>query len=531
MSTKLSRLIRIDSIRPDEAWLSYLVRLSTANSYDPNMKLMLGTIRAAFGRNESPVLPVHQEAFRELQSLTHCDEESLYGSLEHKWAELLTPPQNKQQTLLLPSGKLMPRLTYSGWHSHVWLNNNLPYCPFCLQESNYYRMSWLLLASPVCLKHRRVMVQNCLQCGSPLSMPEILSNVCPKCETDLLNAPALSVADDADGLHAHTFLQKWIANPVLVSQTTKSLPDIASAVLYQIAFGIQRAIRTIDFRWDYVHTPPGAKNVAIFPGKHRNTLTPLQSYNFFATAVQGMLNFPTNFYQLLDAFILRDNREPTDSVGEDLGYFNTMRTHTFWKHPAFEPVRSAVQTFVTRHYLYSFAMHKWHRRSPRQPIPAPPEYISFSNAAKHLNTARAIVKRLIDLGYLDGTRRASNLVLYRDVLRLQANWHEGIPMTTAARILGVADVDITALVEAGLLRMPRNGYIDSNSVSDLITSLRRVVRYRYSDVSGTLTVNQAARQMALTVTDIVLKIIAGELMAIWPPHQMDLEHLAVIGNE
>lgn len=532
MSPKLSRLPRLVSIQPDEALLSYLVRLSAANSYDPvDLKLMIGTIKTAFQPNESPLFPIHQQSIRELQILTHCNEEALYASLEHRWAVLFTPPQYSLQILLLPSGKSMPRLTYSGWHSHVWLNNNLPYCPFCLQEKNYYRLSWLLLASPVCLKHHRVMAQGCPQCGNPLTIPEILSNVCPICEADLPGAPTFSVVNDTEGLRAHTLLQTWIAHPQSISQPQEFFPNTSSAILYQIAFGIQRAIRTIDFRWDYVHIPPDVGNVRIFPGKHKNTLTPLQAYSFFATAVQGMLDFPVNFHRLLHAFTLRDNREPTDTVRADLGYFNTMRTHAFWKQPAFEPVRSAVQIFVKTHYPYSLTMHELRRRSPHQPIPAHPEYVSLSNAAKRLNTTRAIVERLVDLGYLDGTRRTSNLVLYQQVLRLQESWRDGIPIDVVALILGVAEAEVTALAEVELLHSPHEGIIGSSSIGNLITSLRRVVRYRYGDISSANTMAQTTQQMALTVADIIQKILDGELTAIWTPHQMDMEHLAIIENE
>ncbi|MBS7817476.1 helix-turn-helix domain-containing protein [Wohlfahrtiimonas chitiniclastica] len=55
----------------------------------------------------------------------------------------------------------------------------LRYCPHCLQEANYYKMTWQLQTSLVCLKHQQILLEHCPQCHKkiPLMLKQI--GVCP----------------------------------------------------------------------------------------------------------------------------------------------------------------------------------------------------------------------------------------------------------------------------------------------------------------------------------------------------------------
>jgi len=48
--------------------------------------------------------------------------------------------------------------------------NGLKYCPLCLKEENYFKKEWRLSFYTVCTKHNVIMLDDCPQCGEPLTI-------------------------------------------------------------------------------------------------------------------------------------------------------------------------------------------------------------------------------------------------------------------------------------------------------------------------------------------------------------------------
>ena len=90
---------------------------------------------------------------------------------------------DSRQAWIVPSGHMKKAGTYK----------NTKYCPECLKENGYFKKSWRLHYVNVCVKHKCYLLNECPQCGSPVSFLNIgtthsLSS-CGHCGFDYRAAP------------------------------------------------------------------------------------------------------------------------------------------------------------------------------------------------------------------------------------------------------------------------------------------------------------------------------------------------------
>lgn len=67
------------------------------------------------------------------------------------------------------------------------ISNSIKYCPYCLQEDNYYRLSWRFNEISSCVHHECSLIEVCFSCGKPIpifSQPFKIG-FCPNCGYDL----------------------------------------------------------------------------------------------------------------------------------------------------------------------------------------------------------------------------------------------------------------------------------------------------------------------------------------------------------
>jgi len=218
--------------------------------------------------------------------------------------------------VLLPSAVL---------RQHLWSETDAQFCPHCLAEASYHRLAWLPQAVSVCLTHRCLLVKGCPICGNKLKIGDIVEGRCRHCGFDLQTSPTISVAEDDFGLFSQQIIQSWLRIPATDSVDQGKLPNQPDFILYQIAYGLQRAIRTIQRRWDYLHDPFGVDTgSSVFPCEKKGEMTPFKSYVMYATAFKALLRCPHGFFEFLNAFFrLRDGVELTEIIVNDLSSIYT----------------------------------------------------------------------------------------------------------------------------------------------------------------------------------------------------------------
>ncbi len=536
MTSRITPLLNRTNLQAGESLISLLVRLSALNHYAPHPQLILQFSRKAIAEDDSIINFTQPASFHFFSSFTLLPESTIYKATYHSFAKIFTPPNSNIDIIKITNNEKFPLLNEHVQKKHTWQQSNLPFCPYCLQENNYYRINWSLSAISACLRHKSLLVQGCPRCASPQTMAHILTGFCQQCGFDLRDSKPRSIKNDIDGILAQSIVWHWLTEGNWKLDNDIDLPDAPSQALYHIAAGLTRAMLRINRRWDYLHNPFHLDDASVFPMNRRRDISVMRSYLLWTTAITALLDWPTSFYRFLEAYTLRDQREPTDSIVDDLGYLYYIRDHPFWDHSIFDFLHVALSSFIDERYRFGIIVNQLYRKNiPIARFYNSTPYINLSIAAKRLRVSRSLVKRLASLGYLttfmaehrDLSQNRYNLVKTTDVMDLQGTWRKGVPTVDTARILGVSEFDVTDLIAMGVLHSPYSGYIERKTIDDLITSLRRVVRYRYSDVSGAITVVEAAQLLGLTVAEVIIQILSGSLIAEWPPDHSDLEHLSI----
>lgn len=546
MSKKIGRLVNCLSLGVGEDLASHFIRLSN-RQYDSTPEGLVNFCQKHLPQPDVITCPTHPETYRLLIELTGLNSDELYGATLHRLAEMISPAGKHLNTQLLPSKKKVALVEPAVVSNHIWPETTAQFCPHCLKAGTYHRLRWRLQAVSACLEHQCLLVQNCPGCQAQVSIQDIVNRYCDRCASDLSNSPTLSLAEDGFGLLSQQIIQAWFEN-VAVPVKVDTLPKHPPATLYQVAFGLQRAIRAIRQQWDYLHHPFNPETMgSVFPCQTKSQLTPLKFYLLYATALKGLLDWPHGFYEFLTAYQLRDQRVPTDKVREDLGYLYSIRSQPDWQQPAFEFLRQALGTYLQEHHQYNFALKQLYRLGPHRKSPLSFDYIGEVAAARKLQLPPLIVKRLVQLGHLGSYQppqshpnlRRFNLVKYQDVLKLQKNWRREIPLAEVAGILGISEETTLDLAMEELIRAERSFRADADhpvkiktqSLAEFISRLQKgSVHIQYGQQIETINLIEATRRVSYeggTMVFLLKRILAGELRAFWPPDLNDLAHLSV----
>ncbi len=154
MSTSSQALLKRKPLLPDESLVSLLTRLTQLNFYpSPNLiiELILDEINEPKLHNDRLDFPVRPETYIKLSSLTLLDSIALYNATAHHFAQVLTSPPDSVKSLELPGGSIVPYLPPLDMLNHIRPMCAGQYCPVCLKEKAYHRLTWIPTAVSACL--------------------------------------------------------------------------------------------------------------------------------------------------------------------------------------------------------------------------------------------------------------------------------------------------------------------------------------------------------------------------------------------
>lgn len=530
---------------PDESLPSYLARLAKLNGYHtPNMVAQI--CRERLSQPDIVTRPTQAETYIRLAELVQLDDNQLYTASAHSLALTLLPAGTAPTHISLPSAAEVVVLPSGLLRQHLWPETDIQFCPHCLAETPYHRLAWLPQAVSVCLAHRCLLVRGCPVCGHKLKIGDAVEGRCGHCAFDLQTSPTISVVGDHFGLFSQRAIQVWLKLRTTNRVDHERLPRQPSYILYQVAYGLHRAIRTIRQRWDYLHDPFGIEpGHSIFPCEKKSELTPFKSYVVYATALKALQRWPHGLFEFLNAFTLRNQAEPTQTVANDLGSIYTTWLMNAWKQPELSFLRMAFEQYFQKHFAFSMALQQKYRSAggPTDEISA--HYMTYHDAAQRLNISVAIVERSVELRLLKSHAKSQRkphqfkLVSRDSVSALKRWWRYGIPLSDAASLLGVSQGITRDMVKAGLIKAisnPKtNGYkrwkIGNQSLAYFFKRLERSgVRYLYDQPVKIISLTEAAQAIKKDERDTVFlieQILAGALRAYWPPAHRNLKQLRV----
>lgn len=255
---KARHLLLRSPLLPDESLPSYLARLAKLNGYHtPNMVAQVCQERLS--QPDIITRPNRAESYARLAELVQLDDYQLYTASAHHFAITMLPAGTEPEYISLRPATGVALLPSGILRQHLWPETDAQFCPRCLAKTPYHRLAWLPQAASVCLAHRSLLVRGCPICGHKLKIGDVVEGRCGHCGFDLQTSPTISVANDRLGLFSQHIVQAWLRLTTANRIDYERLPRQPDFVLYQVAYSLQRAIRTIQRRWDYLHDPFGVE--------------------------------------------------------------------------------------------------------------------------------------------------------------------------------------------------------------------------------------------------------------------------------
>lgn len=336
------RLLRRSPLLPGESLSSLLARLTRLNYYDsPTTIEWLCQRGLEIHGSVSLALPVHARMFEWMAKLTQIDPADLYAATPHRFAEVLRAPDTEGQSLELPSDMVMPRLPRGTASKQIQPTCRAKFCPDCLQEWPYHRLIWAHVMSAACLKHQRLLVNQCPICHRSVNIRAVVYNQCNHCRADLSVTLSPVVGGDDFGLLGQAILQAWLLGQP-VDTTSLGIPDQPRAVLWRVVEGLRFCVMGCGPEWGYMHR---MMTTVLPPWPNELTkISPLHAYCLHATALKGIVNWPNGFYDF-KKYPLREGRQVSGSLMADFGNLYASWLECRWRHPAFQFVQEAFNQF------------------------------------------------------------------------------------------------------------------------------------------------------------------------------------------
>lgn len=209
----------------------------------------------------------------------------------------------------------------SAWQTsnNFWFNAiRIRICPFCLKEAMYYRIHWKLQPVYACLKHKVLLLDKCTFCGQPIRDISPDTRIvyplgkCWNCGAEFAKMKAISLNNDKQGL--------WIQGKIIhLLELSGKVALNKNLSLFTVDFFIAlkilyRLISKLKSDNPILHRTGPANyilkeisyffNLSDFNTKKGFPATKIPDIRFnyivFATSVKILMNFPANFFRLLD---------------------------------------------------------------------------------------------------------------------------------------------------------------------------------------------------------------------------------------
>ncbi len=443
-----------------ESLASFLIRVSDANFYQGQNTLADLVLSVdAEDPEDNLRYPRSADTFDYLSALTQVSERDLYSATAHTFADVLTPPEYPIEILRLSDNTPVHLLSYKIAQKSLRAVSAAQFCPGCLDQSAYHRLIWTPTATSVCLEHYCLLLDRCQICSRQVTVRDIVMAKCGGCGANLRLAESVQV--DEFGLLEQRVIQAWLSgySPALPENF---IPQQLPRVLYRVIEGLRFTAQQLAASgWPLLHTlasRPNGPVMTYIVGS--NALSPFQSYCLYTTAFRGIVNWPTEFYKLLDAQRSQAGVKIRGSkMQEDLGSLYSLWYEFHWKiHPAFSFVQNAFDEYLAEHYGSVPSSSHWDRVCRRPDLAEKFGYISIYRAEEAVGIPTLTIQRLIHTGklkvhilYDDKYHIKDELVYKADLMRLHGCLTPSLSLTEVIQILGVSEDVISELVRMGIL--------------------------------------------------------------------------------
>ncbi|HSH79396.1 MAG TPA: TniQ family protein [Herpetosiphonaceae bacterium] len=342
-------LLRRSPLLPNESLPSLVARLAQLNGYEPPTLLdryCLMGIPPAQCRGTVDCWPP-AAVFPRLAALTTIAVAVLHRASAHRFTPILTLPSAADPADPVGQDKPLPLLDGPVMLAHIRPPHAAQFCPRCLEDSVYHRLTWTPVAIAACLEHHCLLVQQCPNCQRPISIAMVTVARCHACGTDLRRAGMRDLAEAPWVVRAQEVIQAWLTLAPVPDTTGVTFPDPRAMVCYGVLDVVRRLVMRSSAAWWYRYSiPDGATKQSM--GRTLLEGTPRQIVSLYATAMQAISAWPESFYVFLRTYRLAQAEAPDPALGGE-GYDDgrvLLWIMAHWIHPVYARVRDGLE-----HYL------------------------------------------------------------------------------------------------------------------------------------------------------------------------------------
>jgi len=546
-------LVKRTRLFPDESLLSLLVRLTKLNVYEA-LAILKGVIFEDFSSlkplKDNIELPLKPATYERLTSLSQIDPLSLYMATAHRFIPIFALLDTTPTVQLLGQTAL-PFFPQKGFPQQMRLQHTAQFCPQCLKEGAYHKITWVPIAISTCLRHECILIDRCDKCNQEVSILDVTRAQCGHCKADLSEIKTCSITMDDLGLLVQRIITSWFMEQTTPPFAQSLLPQQPIALLYKVIEDVQLSISGWRGNvWPYMHRPklhdlePQVRNKGKgpFPSPH-------ESYQLYTTAFKSLLNWPDGFYEFIDnyrnqyvQYSSSDRIKCSTSLGGcmiqgplpmNLGKLYSRCLLRDWKDDIYKFIRETFNAYIADRYWFggTVEVNTFCKKNPD--LAERCLYVRLVDAAQMLEISQEDLEYLLDsdeVRYQDDDQGRAKFVKKERVFSLVRSQEIPTAIQSGVSRLGLNEHVIMSLVRMGLFSEGENrwgefGLEEFTSIGEAFF-LRKVLTQTRNLASDTLqgqgyylTITEATRLLSIASLDaatLFLRIITGKLQAYAP---------------
>ncbi|MEK3864582.1 TniQ family protein [Paenibacillus sp. FSL H7-0716] len=203
-----------------------------------------------------------------------------------------------EQFFYTGKNQLSTLLDKKKYYTSLFLLNRIKYCPLCIKESYYHRELWISLLISVCPHHAVVLQDDCPNCKSKISMKSFFNGFCDKCFFAYINTSPQNQESKLFNKYQMQ-LSNILQDKGELNASNCNLVDYIELMLrsYHIISGgldhLGTSVSSINSFYNRSNTKKDSRLIALT----------------FANAMWMYDEFPKNYYEILDEFIVRNSKK------------------------------------------------------------------------------------------------------------------------------------------------------------------------------------------------------------------------------
>ncbi|WNR43003.1 TniQ family protein [Paenibacillus roseipurpureus] len=183
-------------------------------------------------------------------------------------------------------------------YTKIIMKNKVKYCPVCIKDNYYHRTSWCLTPFHVCIVHNVMLVDQCPQCRQMISLSAFMNRKCGECSLNFKKIEPEMKDNVLLLLESQKQIQNalWEKDRITIENFNFNFKNF-----FQLAYcSFHLLIGGIDY------TEMSTENLSFFHNQSEGVKSGLKLAIGIANVYWMYLDFPNNFYRVLNDFLKRN---------------------------------------------------------------------------------------------------------------------------------------------------------------------------------------------------------------------------------